>query len=83
MVLMSGEGRPPREGLLTIGIRTLVRPFARVNTTMPGERAGVTERLQTCKYIDISQQSSPSYLSTPLALMRLLASVHSLMHSEG
>ena len=45
MVLVPSKSGASGECLLTIGVRTNVGPFAGVGSTMPGQRAGVTERL--------------------------------------
>jgi hypothetical protein len=47
MILMTGERRSPGERLLAIRIGALIRPLARVNASMPCQRAGVTEGLDT------------------------------------
>jgi len=37
MVLMTGQSRPPREGFLAVGVRTLVGSLPGMDTTMPSE----------------------------------------------
>lgn len=46
MILMSGQGRAPGEGLLAVGVRALVRTLSRVNSSVPGQGAGIREWLQ-------------------------------------
>jgi hypothetical protein len=46
VILVSSQGRPTREGLLTVGIRALVWAFSRMYASMSREGAGIAERLQ-------------------------------------
>jgi hypothetical protein len=83
VVLMSGQGRPPCEGLLAVGKGTLVWSLAGVDAPVPGERAGIAEWLRSCEFTWTSvTRESLSYLTTPLALVRLLTSMHTLVNSE-
>lgn len=63
---MAGEGGSTGEGLLAIGVRTLVGALSRVCPAVAGKRAAVAEGL-----------------GAGLTMVRLLACVDSLMHSQG
>lgn len=45
VILVTRQGRPASKSLLAVGIGALVRPLARVNTAMAGQRARVAEWL--------------------------------------
>lgn len=84
MVLVARESGTPSEGLLACGVRAFVRSFTRVNATMSGERAGITEGLQNWgQQRAIGRQSSlRTHLATSLAHVGLLAGVDTLVDSQ-
>lgn len=45
VILVTSEGCSASEGLLAISVRALVWPLARMDTAVPGQRAGVAKWL--------------------------------------
>jgi hypothetical protein len=86
VILMPRQGRPASERLLAVGIWALVGSLARVNPAVAGKGATITEGL----YSHISRSplqgsnlATVPHLSASLALMGLLASMYSLVNSQG
>lgn len=46
VVLVTSQSGTASEGLLTCGVRALVRPLTRMNAAVPRQRTGITEGLQ-------------------------------------
>lgn len=81
---MAGEGGSAGEGLLAVGVRALVRALSGMCPAMPGERAAVAEGLGCMSAIKMSKSiGNRTYLCASLAVVRLLSSVHSLVHCQG
>lgn len=80
---MTGQGGAAREGLLAIGIGTLVRALARVDPTMPCQGARVAEGLGQVLEGWLKRATPGTYLSATLTHMGLLARVDTLVNSQG
>jgi hypothetical protein len=85
MLLVPGECCPSRERLLAAGERAFVGSLPGVYSPMARQGAGITEGLALCQYFHNPQPRVQfvTYLATPLARMRLLSRMHSLMYSQG
>lgn len=77
---MSCQGGAAGEGLLAVGVWTLVRSLAGVDAAMPSQGAGVTEGLSRSEWMYPEQRS---YLATSLAHVRLVTGVDTCVYSQG
>lgn len=81
---MAGKGSSASKGLLAVGIRALVRALSGVCPAMSGQRAAVAEGLGCMLAIETRNfNTNGTNLCASLAVVRLLSSVHALMHCQG
>jgi hypothetical protein len=84
MVLVACQGGATRKCFLAIGIRALVGSLPRVNTTMPSQRARVTERLGGKLAMSMGACCSwVAYLATSLTHVWFLAGVDTLVDGQS
>ena len=81
MVLMSGKCSSSRKRLLTVRKRTLVWAFARVNSAMSSERAGIAEGLD----VEISNfcLNDVFLIEIPWCNARTYVASHQYGHEHG